>query len=101
MNEELDRICCEFAGLTPSFWTPIGMMMERTEEPQWPPVSSEWSAAGALMNALEAKWIPARIKCTGGYGMWVAKVGPGKGVQANSGPMALALAVRRVAELGR
>lgn len=75
-NEELDKICCEVAGIEPTsycVWGKLGIEMPTapakwvrdnqarmdefgwTSEPIFPPVSSDWCWAGKLIDALRAK----------------------------------------------
>lgn len=117
-NEELDAACCEFAGLEPEtrfiHESRCGARTDRCDCPDRPPVkaypdfSTDWGAAGRLMEALAAKGImaaPSPVRYFTGPTMgvrWVAAAFDGKigtkEMEADSGPRALCLAVAALAE---
>lgn len=107
-NAELNKICCDFAGIEPTNTS----TSETGEKFLWyPPVSSDWEAAGRLMDALRAKgaWLlfdrgwravgrgQTASSC---YQATVGIRGRTKGESgiSDSGPMALALAVAELAK---
>lgn len=131
-NKELDAACCEFAGLEPEYWTAgikwqsicivdpewfrkdyeanPGKYWTKDPIPKWPSVSTDWGAAGRLMDALILKGVLYEADGDGADGyefkhsisLWYSK---NLGVEArervdataNTFPMALCLAVAAIA----
>lgn len=121
-NEDLDKICCEFAGIEPVTGHKY-VAVDGHPEIGWcaycyrpkyahlfPPVSTSWEAAGQLMDALAEKGImaaPSPVRyLVGDRGVkWVARAfdsasqrGTDEMESDDSGPMALALAVAALAK---
>lgn len=121
-NEKLDEICSEFAGLAPEYWKAgikgqsmcivepewfrkdyeanPGKYWTKNPIPQWSKVSTDWAAAGRLMDALKKRRIPASIAID--Y-RWPARAYVGEmpnqvQCEGDSGPMALCLAVAALSE---
>src|ERR1043166_8283991 len=54
-NEEIDEVCCRFAGIKPVFGfvpTCPDKDCDCNHRELWPKVSTNWAAAGMLMDAL-------------------------------------------------
>lgn len=91
-NEELNEKCCRFAGVE----------KELLDFPLygWPRVSTDWAAAGRLMDALRIKHVWISIQSGTG---WSVKVGVSPSMSAEAAelslPMALALAVAELANV--
>lgn len=111
-NEELDEICCEFAGIEriggghkfvphpnhpDTGWCLKCFRVETDRNHAYPPVSTDWAAAGRLMDALRIKHVWISIQSGTG---WSVKVGVSPSMSAEAAelglPMALALAVAQL-----
>lgn len=100
MSEELDRICCVFAGLErlPGSYS-NNTVYARWKNGEFPAVSTDWAAAGRLMDALGDGGILV-LPCRNSEG-WSFKVSDSSRLHHSahrSGPMALALAVAELAK---
>lgn len=107
-NQDLDRICCEFAGIQPDYSTikPIDVTefvadpTKSLRRPIYPPVSTDWSASGKLRERLLVMGVFYIVSCVGKSCDALVQL-PDSGrfsAEAETEPMALALAVARLAE---
>lgn len=101
----LDAACCQFAGLEPRIER---QLIDRFEQPEivltYPPVSTSWEAAGRLMEDLEAVTVTVEKVIVEKVASWESTVEQGNRfirVFADSGPLALALAVAELAKVSK
>lgn len=109
-NAKLDRDCCEFAGLGPEHkfaqfadcpeigWCAVCYRAANADVHQYPPVSTDWGAAGRLMDALQAKG--QLFELWPDHHKWHVHMRAHRQEihSADSGPRALCLAVAALAE---
>jgi len=114
-NKEIDEICCQFAKIEPNRRELCNCSYPKHEdgcsqplEETYPPVSTDWGAAGRLMDALcvlgyridlemdPTEPLEKRWQCNYASGPW-NRINAYL-VNASTGPMALALAVVALAE---
>jgi hypothetical protein len=117
---DLDAKCCRFAGLEPERWKHSDQCISNTwrgqlhdfpaecictPDPIWPPVSTDWGAAGKLMDALKVNYLTSvdARSATIYTGFICIRANPLKQEARNActGPTALALAVAALADAER
>lgn len=97
-NEELDKVCCEFAGLKKENHGQWYSDKERLAKQRWPPVSTDGNAMVKLMEALSNT---RHIELWKGAWSWHCQLDNTLGPLSDTAPVAVALAVTELAKAAK